>query len=112
MTTLPSVRGGQVLGWPSLMTFLSVTTCETDTGVRPKVSLTIIARDEERNLPACLGSIDGIFDKIVVVDTAREDRTAEVARSLCANVFDFVWVDDFAAARSEALAHATGEYAL
>ena len=28
-----------------------------------------------------------------------------------AKVFDFVWIDDFAAARNEALAHATGDYA-
>jgi glycosyltransferase involved in cell wall biosynthesis len=26
-------------------------------------------------------------------------------------MFDFVWIDDFAAARNEALAHATGDYA-
>jgi hypothetical protein len=38
-------------------------------------------------------------------------RTVEVARSFGANVFDFAWVDDFAAARNEALARATGDYA-
>ena len=26
-------------------------------------------------------------------------------------LFDFTWIDDFAAARNEALAHATGDYA-
>jgi glycosyltransferase involved in cell wall biosynthesis len=78
---------------------------------RPKVSLTMIVRNEEHNLPACLSSAQGIFDEIVVVDTGSKDRTQEIARSFGARVFDFIWVDDFAAARNAALARATGDYA-
>src|SRR5262249_19677128 len=44
-------------------------------------------------------------------DTGSKDRTVEIARSFGARVFDFVWVDDFAAARNAALARAKGEYA-
>jgi glycosyltransferase involved in cell wall biosynthesis len=47
----------------------------------------------------------------VVVDTGSKDRTAEIAREFGARVFDFVWVDDFAAAHDAALARATGDYA-
>jgi hypothetical protein len=79
-------------------------------GARPKVSLTVIARDEESNLPHCLESVRGIFDEIVVVDTGSIDRTAEIARSFGAKVFDFAWVDSFSAARNAALGHATGDY--
>ena len=78
---------------------------------RPTVSLTMIVRDEEANLPACLGSAEGLFDEIVVVDTGSKDRTVEIARSFGAKVFEFAWIDDFAAARNEALGHATGDYA-
>lgn len=78
---------------------------------RPKVSLTMIVRDEEANLPHCLGSARGLFDEIVVVDTGSTDRTVEIARSHGAEVFHFPWVGDFAAARNAALAHATGDYA-
>ena len=78
---------------------------------RPRVSLTMIVKDEEANLPACLGSAAGLFDEIVVVDTGSKDRTVEIARSFGAKVFEFAWVDDFAAARNAALGHATGEYA-
>jgi glycosyltransferase involved in cell wall biosynthesis len=78
---------------------------------RAKVSLTMIVRDEEKNLSACLASVRGAFDEIIVVDTGSIDRTAEIARSFGARVFDFVWVDDFAAARNAALARATGDYA-
>ena len=78
---------------------------------KPKVSLTMIVRNEEKNLPACLGSAEGLFDEIVIVDTGSTDRTVKIARSFGARVFDFVWVDDFAAARNAALARATGDYA-
>jgi hypothetical protein len=51
--------------------------------IRLKVSLTIIARDEETILPSCLESVRGLFDEIVVIDTGSHDRTAEIARSSC-----------------------------
>jgi tetratricopeptide (TPR) repeat protein len=71
----------------------------------------MIVRNEEDNLPACLDSAKGLFDEIVIVDTGSTDRTAEIARSFGARVFDFAWIDDFAAARNVALASATGDYA-
>ncbi len=38
--------------------------------VRPvRVSLTMIVRNEEHNLPRCLESVRGLFDEIVVGDT-------------------------------------------
>jgi Glycosyl transferase family 2/Glycosyltransferase like family 2 len=73
-----------------------------------KTSLTVIARNEEDKLPRCLESVAGVFEEIIVVDTGSTDRTAEIARSFGARVFDFPWVDDFGAARNEALAHASG----
>jgi glycosyltransferase involved in cell wall biosynthesis len=76
-----------------------------------KTSLTMIVRNEQENLPHCLRSVEGVFDEIIVVDTGSTDRTVEIARSFGAKVFDFVWVDDFAAARNAALARATGDYA-
>lgn len=77
----------------------------------PRVSLTMIVRDEEANLPKCLESVAGLFDEIVVVDTGSVDGTLEIALARGARVFDFAWVDDFAAARNAALARAAGDYA-
>src|SRR5208337_1050737 len=88
----------------------SASSADKKSGV--SVSLTIIARDEQENLPKCLSSVAGLFDEIVVVDTGSTDRTREIAREFGARVFDFVWVNDFAAARNAALARAKGDYAV
>jgi predicted O-linked N-acetylglucosamine transferase (SPINDLY family)/glycosyltransferase involved in cell wall biosynthesis len=79
-------------------------------GLRPKVSLCMIVRNEEENLPACLGSAADLADEVVVVDTGSADRTKEVAARFGAKVFDFPWCDSFAAARNESLRHASGEW--
>lgn len=76
----------------------------------PRVSLTMIVKNEERQLPDCLDSVFGLFDEIIVVDTGSTDRTPEIAREYGANVIDFPWTDDFSAARNEALRHARGQW--
>ncbi len=73
-------------------------------------SLALIVRDEGASLSASLQSIAPIASEIIVVDTGSTDRTKEVATSYGAKVFDFPWIDDFAAARNECLRHATGDY--
>lgn len=77
---------------------------------RLKVSLAMIVRDEEANLPSCLDSAAGLFDEVVVVDTGSADRTIAVATSCGARVGHFIWCDDFAAARNASLDLATGDY--
>jgi GT2 family glycosyltransferase/Tfp pilus assembly protein PilF len=77
---------------------------------RPRVSLCLIVKDEEANLPACLGSVADLVDEIIVVDTGSTDRTKEIAARCGARVFDFPWVDSFAAARNESLRHASGDW--
>jgi tetratricopeptide (TPR) repeat protein/glycosyltransferase involved in cell wall biosynthesis len=78
--------------------------------MQPRISLCIIAKNEERNLQGCLQSAAELVDEIIVVDTGSTDRTRDVAAGLGARVVDFPWVDDFAAARNESLRHATGEW--
>lgn len=80
------------------------------------VSLTMIVRNEEAHLPACLASCSGLFDELVIVDTGSTDRTKQVAAEARdkhgrpARAFDFAWCDDFSAARNQALRHATGDW--
>src|SRR5262249_36009081 len=75
-----------------------------------RTSLCLIVKDEEHNLPACLASVTGLFDEIVVVDTGSRDRTRELARDQGARVVEVPWVDDFAAALNGCLDHATGDF--
>jgi glycosyltransferase involved in cell wall biosynthesis len=47
---------------------------------QPLLSVTLIARDEEDRLPDALASVAFADERIVVVDAATTDRTAEIAR--------------------------------
>lgn len=80
------------------------------------VSLCMIVRNEERHLADCLACCADLVDEIVIIDTGSTDRTKQIAAAARdkhgqpAKVFDFAWVDDFAAARNESLRHATGDW--
>lgn len=77
-----------------------------------RLSVCVIARDEERFIGACLESVRGLAAQLVVVDTGSLDQTAEIARSAGAEVYQFDWRDDFAAARNESLRHARSPWIL
>jgi glycosyltransferase involved in cell wall biosynthesis/tetratricopeptide (TPR) repeat protein len=79
-------------------------------GRRQKVSLCMIVKNEEANLLACLQSVAGLVDEIIVIDTGSTDRTKEIAAACGARVFTFPWVDSFAAARNESLRNASGDW--
>jgi mannosyltransferase OCH1-like enzyme/tetratricopeptide (TPR) repeat protein len=76
----------------------------------PKVSLCMIVKNEEKNLADCLHCCADLVDEIILVDTGSTDRTKDIAHEFAAQVFDFPWCDSFAAARNEALRHATGQW--
>ncbi|HEY9738354.1 MAG TPA: tetratricopeptide repeat protein [Trichocoleus sp.] len=76
------------------------------------ISLCMIVKDEAERLPACLESVRSLVDEIVVLDTGSTDATVDVAQSLGAKVYFAEWQQDFAAARNEALRHATGDWVL
>jgi glycosyltransferase involved in cell wall biosynthesis len=78
---------------------------------KARVSLTMIVKNEEQNLPECLASVRDLVDEAVVIDTGSTDRTRDVIRSYGCVEGEFPWVDDFAAARNAALDRATGDYA-
>jgi tetratricopeptide (TPR) repeat protein len=75
--------------------------------VNPVLTATLIVRDEERVLDACLASLRTLVDEIIVVDTGSTDRSAELAADHGAKVFQFAWRDDFSAARNFAIEQAS-----
>ena len=77
------------------------------------LSFCMIVKNEERNLPRCLDSVRGLAGELIVVDTGSTDETPRVAARYGAKVipFDFTVVD-FAAARNQAIARASGRWIL
>lgn len=75
-----------------------------------KISACIITKNEEKNIPACLQSLQNIVDEIIVVDTGSTDQTVCLAKQYKAKVFCFDWKNDFAAAKNFAIDQARGEW--
>lgn len=74
------------------------------------ISLCMIVKNEEQIIARCLDCLTGIADEIIVVDTGSTDRTKEIVRGYTDKIFDFEWIDDFAAARNYSFSKATMEY--
>lgn len=74
------------------------------------ISVCMIVKNEEDRLAACLDSLKPIADEIVIVDTGSADTTKEIAARYTNRIYDFPWIDDFAAARNFAFSKATMEY--
>lgn len=53
---------------------------------RIPLSVIVLTRDEELNLPNCLGSVAELVDEIFVVDSGSTDRTLEIAQEYGATV--------------------------
>ncbi|MFD3157158.1 glycosyltransferase [Haloimpatiens sp. FM7330] len=77
-----------------------------------EISVCMIVKDEEENLPRCLESIKDLVDEMIIVDTGSKDRTVEIAKNYGAKVYYFKWCNDFSAARNESLKYATKDWIL
>jgi glycosyltransferase involved in cell wall biosynthesis len=75
-----------------------------------KLSVAMIAMNEEVNLPRTLESVRWA-DEIILVDSGSKDATVEIARKFGARVFEEPW-KGFAAQKNSAIAHATGDWVL
>src|SRR5438309_488504 len=76
------------------------------------LSVCLVTRNEEENLPRLLRSVAGVADEVLVADTASKDRTVEIAAAAGARVVQHDWRDDFSAARNFALDQAQGDWIL
>jgi glycosyltransferase involved in cell wall biosynthesis len=79
--------------------------------LEPRVSVLIVAKNEEHNLAECLAAASWAFERVVVVDPLSRDRTLEIAR-LMAEVVSVRSFDDFASQRNFALSLASGDWVL
>ena len=76
------------------------------------LSLSMIVRNEAERIAACLESVRGFADELVVLDTGSSDDTVAIAERCGAVVHHMRWPGDFAPARNEALRHVSGEWVL
>ncbi|MGQ9646094.1 MAG: glycosyltransferase [Thermodesulfobacteriota bacterium] len=79
---------------------------------KPKLSLCMIVKNEQENLPKCLRSVRPVVDEMMVVDTGSTDLTKEVAQAFGAKVYEFEWQDSFAEARNYSISKASGAWIL
>ena len=78
----------------------------------PLISLCMIVKNEEKNLPRCLESVCGLVDEMIILDTGSEDNTVSIAQSFGAKVYQIPWPGDFSAARNESVEKAGGDWIL
>lgn len=74
------------------------------------ISLCMIVKNEERTLARCLDSLADLMDEIIIVDTGSTDATKEIAAHYTNQVYDYVWTNDFSAARNFSFSKASMEY--
>lgn len=72
--------------------------------LRPRLAAVLIVRNEEHVLARCLRSLRGVVDEVHVHDTGSTDATVTIAAEHGAHVTHGPWTNDFAAARTRALA--------
>ena len=75
----------------------------------PKVSVYVIAYNDEPNMRACLESVAGWGDELIVVDSHSTDRTAAISREFTDKVHQLDF-NGFGRLRNEAVALTTHEW--
>jgi glycosyltransferase involved in cell wall biosynthesis len=75
------------------------------------LAVTVITKNEERNLPRVLESLEGLADELIVTDSGSTDRTKEIALAADARIFTRSWTG-FADQRNFADAQSTHDWVL
>ncbi len=77
----------------------------------PPLSVTIVARDEERTIAEVLAAVQPIADEIIFLDSGSSDRTPEIAKSFGVRFYHQEWLG-YAEQKNKAIDLATGEWIL
>lgn len=80
----------------------------------PLLSIGMIFKNEERCLERCLKSLEPLRKavpcELIMADTGAEDGSRAIAERYADEVFDFEWIDDFAAARNAVMDRCRGKW--
>ena len=77
----------------------------------PKISACIISFNEEKKIEACLKSLDGIADEIIVVDSLSTDQTTQVAAKFNTTIIQHSFLG-YAKQKNLAVSHARYDWVL
>lgn len=77
---------------------------------RPTIALACIMKNESKNIPILLKSVEGCFDEVHITDTGSSDDSVHIAESLGAQVHHFPWINDFSAARNASISPIKTDY--
>lgn len=82
--------------------------------MQPVLSIGIIFKNEIRCLERCVKSLrllrDAVPCELVMADTGSDDGSRAVAEKYADILFDFPWINDFAAARNAVMDRCSGEW--
>lgn len=73
-----------------------------------RITACVITKNEAANMTCWLKNAQTYADKCIVLDTGSTDDTCELAAG--AEIYHYVWQDDFAAARNKALEYVTTDW--
>ncbi len=76
------------------------------------ITLCMIIKNEEAELPLVLDSAKGLVDEMVIYDTGSTDNSVVTARRLGAKVIEGYWDSDFSRARNASLEACSSEWIL
>lgn len=77
----------------------------------PPLSVTIVAKNEERTIGDVLAAVADIADEIVFLDSGSTDRTAEIAKTFAVKFYSQDWLG-YAEQKNKAIELASGEWIL
>ncbi|MFC0905618.1 glycosyltransferase [Clostridium sp. MT-14] len=79
-----------------------------------KLSICMMVKDEEKNLPRCLESLKpiltGLDSELIIVDTGSSDDTVKVAQKYTDKIYFHRWDNDFSGMRNVTISYAKGEW--
>ena len=77
-----------------------------------KLSVCMIAKNEEKVLERCLNALAPLNGELVFTDTGSSDKTVSIAKRFTDKVYSFQWRDDFSAARNYCIGKASNDLIL
>ncbi|MFA5147121.1 MAG: glycosyltransferase family 2 protein [Candidatus Omnitrophota bacterium] len=79
---------------------------------RPKISVAIITKNEERNIRECIARVAGWAFEVIVVDGYSADRTRDIAAECGARVIPHRFEGDFSKERNAGMDASSGDWVL